>query len=68
MMEKFYVLIGEVIKVFTGHETIHLKYGITIKCKFYLNKIIANKYTQGKETPTWSECEKLDNVVELICK
>lgn len=28
------VLIGEVSKVSTAHETIHLKYGISRKCKF----------------------------------
>lgn len=66
--EMFYILIGEVSKVSTAHKTIHLKYGISRKCKFYFNKkIIVNKYIQREETPPRGECEKVDNVEELIC-
>lgn len=64
----FYILSGEVSKVLTAHETIHLKYGISRKCKFYFNKkIIVDKYTQREGTLLMCECEKVDNVEELIC-
>ena len=68
MREMFYILSGEVSNVSTAHETIHLKYGISRKCKFYFNKkIIVDKYTQREETLPMGECEKVDNIEELIC-
>lgn len=55
MMEMFYILAREVIKVLITHRVIFLKSKTPIKCKFYIDKIITDKqtYARGDTTMEW---------------